>query len=831
MSCRSRSLSVVICFGLLAIIAGRATAFDIVKAGQPVATIVASAQPASKDAPVKRGKKNTDADTPRDAGDEGMAVHLLQEWVKKITDADLPTAQQPPKSGPAIYVGKAAIAAGLKLDDIDSPSHEGLRIVVDGDRILIAGQSEAATTKAVCRFLEALGCRYFMDSPLGEVYPRTKDLSIAATKITEKPGLLYRNPKGPSWRGSAELWKLWNGAGGTPFAHSHSWASYIPKGLFQQHPEYFAMDADGQRKNGEWFCTSNPGLRELVAQEMIAKIKAGDKNPSISPTDGRGYCQCPQCKAQDDPKAIEPSSGTVSVTNRYVDFFDAVARRVAKECPEARISFYCYADYTQPPTTDRKLSPNLNAVIAPIRYCRLHEIGHADCPSRVQQLEMVDGWAKCASHLGYYNYMYDLADGTLPMFKYTACKTEFPYLASKGLEFMTIEVLSNWYIYGPQIYLSLRLAYDPQADAAALMEDYWQKFYGPAAGPMKQYWMTLDKAMGELHSHAGGFYGLAEMYTPERIMELRSYLDRAAEAAKSDRVYAERVAMTAAGLQNANDYQHLCELMAKGDIAGARAVFDQMTARIDGLVAKHYANGEYGTAYLRRFLAKTLAGAEAAVDAPNKLVKALPDRWRFRADDAEVGLTNGFASAEFDDKAWREIATNSATLSGQGIKSDTVLWYRTKFIAPKTDNLALAFLEVDGGTDVYVNGKHVTATSLTLAPHKKAGKGRGKARAKGAAKADAAQSAAAQPAPARPAVADQGEPNVDSAPEKPKVAGDAADGAPEPPRRRAPFTVDLAGVVHEGENVVAVRVDNRKINELFLGGILRPVLLIERPVP
>ena len=107
---------------------------------------------------------------------------------------------------------------------------------------------------------------------------------------------------------------------------------------------------------------------------------------------------------------------------------------------------------------------------------------------------MVDGWAKVASRLGYYNYMYNLADATLPMFKFTPCRTEFPALAQRGFSFMTIEVLSNWYIYGPQIYLSLRLAYDPKADAAAIFDDYCTKFYGPAAAAMKAYWLGIDEA-------------------------------------------------------------------------------------------------------------------------------------------------------------------------------------------------------------------------------------------------------------------------------------------------------------------------------------------------
>jgi hypothetical protein len=753
----------------LALVGAPASAVDVVRAGKPVATVVSDA--GTKAAPVKGGKKRAE-----NVPDEALATRLLVEWVKKITGAELPVAGKAPADGPAIYVGKAAVRAGLKLDDIDSPTREGVRIVVEGDRILIAGQSEPATVKAVCRFLEEVGCRYFMDGPLGEVYPRSADLAVKPATITEKPALLYRNPKGPSWRGG--YWKAWNGAGGEDFAHAHSWGRYVPKGLFKEHPEYFAMGADGQRKDGDWLCTSNPGLRQVFAEQVIAAIKAGAKNPSISPPDGRGYCQCPQCRAQDDPRSVEPSSGSVSVSNRYADFFDDVARRVAKECPDSVLSFYCYADYTQPPTTGRKLAPNLCAVIAPIRYCRLHALGDPDCPSRKQQVEMVDGWAKVASRLGYYNYMYNLADATLPMFKLTPCKEEFPSLADKGLAFMTIEVLSNWHVYGPQIYLSLRLAYDPKLDTDAVMEDYYQKFYGPDAAPlMKAYWTGIDRATARLHCHSGGFYGLQAVYTPEFVRECQSLLDRAARAAKKDPVYAERVALHAAGFQDVLDYRAICDAMTAGDFARAKRTLDGMTERIDGLAAKGYANPEYGTAYLRRFLAKTVEGGAAATAAPNRVVEVLPDRWRLAYDDADEGEAKGFHAADFDASGWREAATYSATLSCQGLRENAVLWYRTTFRAPeKHGRLALLFAEVDGAVTVYVNGKQLEPSAVLPAP---AGKIPGKA--------------AAQALP-----------------------------------RRAPFEVDLAPALRDGDNAVAVRVDNRKISELFLGGILRPVLLVEK---
>jgi hypothetical protein len=741
----------------------------LVKGGKPVAVIVVENTPPK---PKGKGKKEPAAS----AASEFGAAQLLAEWLKKITDATVPIVNSAPAEGAAIFVGKAAVKAGLKLDDIDSPSKEGVRIVAGNGRVLIGGQSEPATAKAACRFLEELGCRYFMDSPLGEVFPRAADLSVKPLTITEKPGLLYRNPKGPSWRGG--YWKEWNGAGGEPFNHSHSWGAYIPKGLFAEHPEYFAQGPDGNRRNGDWLCTSNPGAREVFAQGVVAAIRRGVKNPSISPPDGRGYCQCAKCKAQDDPKLVEPSSGSVSVSTRYADFFDDVAKRVAKSCPDSVLSFYVYADYTQPPKRTAKLAENLCAVIAPIRYCRLHAIGNPECPSRKQQLEMTDGWAKIAHRLGYYNYMYNLADATLPMFKYTPCKEEFPYLAKKGLSFMTIEVLSNWYLYGPQIYLSLRMAYDPALDPAKLMADYYEKFYGPAASPMRAYWETIDSATAKLHNHSGGFYGLAAAYTPEVRRACEMALARALAACEEPKgPFGQRVEMHAAGFRNVLDYQAICTLMAKGDFAGAKKTYDELTKRIGELVAKKQANPEYGTSYLKRFLLKTIEGGVVATSEPNKLIAVLPDWWKFRTDDSPEG-DKRFEAADLDDSKWKPAATQSETLSGQGLPENTVLWYRTTFTAPaNAGKLALVFTEVDGGVSVYVNGKELPAEPILAVPPKKGAKG-GKA---------------------------------------------PPTGVP----RRAPFRAMLGDAAKPGENVVAVRCDNRKISELFLGGILRPVMLVE----
>ncbi|HUT01295.1 MAG TPA: DUF4838 domain-containing protein [Phycisphaerae bacterium] len=717
---------------------------ELVRDGRPVAKIVCTGAASG-------GKPG------RNQADDSLAARTLVEWVRKITDAELPIVTAPPKEGPAVYVGAAAVQAGLDLSGIDSPTSEGLRVVCDGRRVLVAGQSPAATVKAACRLLEKLGCRYFMDHPLGEVFPRSTSLRVGPLDLRERPKLLMRSIWGSQWSGGG-LWKVWNGAGGEPFATGHAWGQYVSPKVFDEHPEYFAL-RDGQRRRGQWYCTSNAELRKVFADGVIDRVRKGAKHPSISPPDGRGYCQCPACGAQDDPKVVEPSSGTVCVTNRYLDFFDAVGRRVAASCPGSVLSFYAYADYTQAPTLGRKVADNLCAWIAPIRYSRFHRIGSPSSPSRRQLAGLIDGWAKAVGRLGYRTYNYNLAECLVPFSKVSLWSHDIPYLAAKGCVGLNLETLANWEIYGPHIYLSIRLAYDPAADAGAIMDDYFAKFYGPAAAPMGEYWTRIDKAFAELKCESGSFYALHRVYTPEFLKELRGLVSKAAAAAREDEACAARVAMTAEGLRNAEQYAELRDAMNAGDFAKAAAVYRELLARSEAENAKGLGN-HYTPGYLKRFVGGHVLAGAAATAPPNELLAVLPDVWRLAYDPQDAGAAGGYAKADFDDSSWREVRTFGDTLDAQGLPDRlTILWYRCAVDVPAgAKKPALFFTEVDGTATVYVNGVEVGLSG----------------------------------------------------------------------KKRRPFELDVTAAARPGRNVVAVRVDHSQLAELSLGGIVRPVLLIEK---
>jgi len=731
---------------------------DLVENGEAKAVIVV--QEASESIDLSSATKSR---KPRIRGfrcKDSMAAKVLVDWIEKITDVRLEIANRSLADKPAIFVGAAAINAGLDLSNINSPTNEGLRIFSDGTmRVLIAGQNETSTVKAVCRFLEELGCRYFMDNPLGEVYPRSKTVTVGRLDITEKPGLMLRKIWGSKWTGQT-LWKVWNGFGGVPMSTGHAWGKYVDEGLFETHPEYFAL-RDGQRKKGGWYCTSNPELRKIFAEGVIAK---GGFNPSVSPPDGTGYCQCDNCRAQDDPGSIEPSSGRPSMTNRYVDFLNEVAGRIAKVQPDWLLSFYCYADYTQPPTLNRRLSPNLVAWIAPIRYSRYHRIGSPSSPGRRQLAEVIDGWAAAAEHIAYRTYNYNLAECLVPFSKLSVWKHDIPYLKNKGCIGINLESLENWEIYGPHLYQSIRLAYDPSADSDAMMADYFTKFYGPRPGPfMKTYWVSIDEAFANMKCESGSFYALHLVYTPQRLAKLSGLIQKASDVAGDNETYAARVAMTAQGLKNAVQYIQLRNAMNRGDFAAAKEVYDELYARNEAEMNKGYGN-HYTLNYLKRFVGThILAGAEATAP-PNGVLQVLPDRMKLAYDHSDEGLQQGYFKPDFDDSKWTEVATYSNTLNAQGLPDiKSFMWYRTSIDVPRQHGrLSLFFTEVDGeAVTLYVNGSDVAALGREA--------------------------------------------------------------------RRKPFDVDITDAVKPGENVVVITVDHRKITELSLGGIIRPILLIEKP--
>jgi hypothetical protein len=670
--------------------ADAAGALEIVRDGKPLATIVHQ-------------------------GEAKAAAKLLNEWIKLMSGTELPIANAAP-DGPAIFLGAAAVNAGLSLDKIDSPSKEGLSVKCDGKNVYIAAQSDAALPRAVGRFLEEkFGCRWLSDRPWGQVYPSQKTLRVAWGEFTEKPGFLYRRIWGPEGAFRNRNWNVWNGHGGTAISMGHSWG-FLPKETFKEHPEWYRLDENGKRVKGHWYNIGHPEVRKRFLAWALEASKHGQQGLSLSPPDDHREDFSPESKKYDDPKSIDPSSGRVSMTNRFMTIANEAATEIYKLNPKSLCGFYAYSDYTLPPTDPKldKLSPNLCIWIAPIRYSRYHPLGHPNSPSRQLMKKIVTGWSERASSLGWRTYNYNLAEVMTPFSKITTWSHDLPYLYKRGCIGISLESFNTWEIYGPHLYLSIRLAYDPAQDPWAIMADYWDKAYGPAAGPMETYWMEIDSAFVNLKTESGSYHALHHVYTPECLKLLDNSLKAAEQAVKGNDACAERVQLARRGLQRAVYWRRWYDAINGGNIQVAVDTFNEWRAQVlESLAARN--TNLYARRYLDRFIGKNMWRAWGAINPkgkkPGKIIAVLPDKWKFKTGDdfAKAGISGKPWDAKLDDAAWPTVKSYSDTLNSQGYPEYFgEMYYRTTFTAPQsTHGLSLHIYKADRKVVVYLNGQEV----------------------------------------------------------------------------------------------------------------------------
>jgi hypothetical protein len=693
-----------------------------------------------------------------------LAMHLEGISGAKIEVNPGGEGRRPDEGVAAIVVGSLALELGLPSPPA-IPSGDGYRILTKGAWVLLAGESPQSSFHASSHVLESIGCRWFFDNPLGVVIPSAKTVTIGPLDVSERPDFLSRNIWGPNWGGKE--WKRHNRLGGLSLPTGHDWGHLPPSRHEADHPEYYALRG-GKRVPGGWLCTSNPEVRRLFAAALSEDIRGkGTMGISISPPDGTGYCECEACRKEDVQTSIEPSSGRVSISDRYLRFFDAVAGAAGPANPKAILSFYAYADYSLPPREIRASSPNLCAWIAPIRFCRFHGLHDPRCRSRGICRDAIEGWKRAVPMVGLREYNYNLAEATVPFSKVTILKEDIPWLKAQGCIGLNIECLAFWHLYGIHTYLAARLAWDADADVRAILDDLYEKLFGRAAPHVRSYWERVDRAYREADVHAGSFYGLHAVWTPTVVESCRADLE-AAEAASDGGLGRRRVAMFRAGLESVLRYLALRERIDRCDFAGAAEVYDAWIAHLDRLHAEGiHPVAEYKRGYVPRFLGPIVESGRQRTSGGRRLLLQLPDTWSFRYDPEDRGEGLGWGISESVGEGWRTVRTWSATLNEQGVDERfTWMWYRVSFPVPPDlpeGPVHLWFGEIDGRRcKVFVNGR---------------------------------------------------------------LAGEIQGS-------RKPCEVEVTGMLVPGrENTVAVKIDHSRISELYLGGILRPVMLYLGPKP
>lgn len=406
------------------------TAFQLVKDGKPQATIVVDPQ---------AGKSVR------------FAAEELQRYVERITGAKLniATTDDAP-AGPRILVGRSAATDALK---VAIPSgftralkEEGYVLKTVGDALIVAGNDDGPKLKedpknplsfptvykgtlfAVYDLLERFGCRWYYPGEIGEYVPTARDLGVPPLDVTARPsfpvrgfwyGLPAANRNDARLKTDMDLWMLRNkflpygsilpsaGDGSIMAPFKKNWVErkdgqrIIINALFEEHPEYFAMKADGSR-HPEYVCLSNPEVVRIAAEYAIDYFR---KNPDAvgygyAPPDGAPTCECADCRAANlglmqkspaDPRVQDISEG-------FYKFLDQVARIVEKEFPDKWVTTTAYSGRIRPPEATT-LNGNISVHVALLGYGEHHRYDFPGWHTR-ERVKVYERWAALSPYTG-----------------------------------------------------------------------------------------------------------------------------------------------------------------------------------------------------------------------------------------------------------------------------------------------------------------------------------------------------------------------------------------------------------------------------------------------
>jgi hypothetical protein len=527
------------------------------------------------------------------------AARVLRDHIKQMSGAELPIRTEdritglPTQEQVWILVGEGKLTEKLGLTS-KGLKPGGIVQSAKGNVLALFGTDARTpsdpngTRYAVTTFLEdKLGVRYLWPGELGKVVPRRETITVADFQHRFTPKLAQRHIRSMGYhnrlqegldrlgfakgdferlrdeaqrtRAESPDWFGWHRLGGTlnlksGHAFTHLWAKYG-----KEHPDWFALQPDGSRDQSQnpdraRLCVSNPDLIAAIAKEKIEEFNNHPNllGASIAPNDGGrlAFCTCPKCEALDSPKGRNVllwdfTKGSrrdiehVSLTDRMVSFWNAIAERVAKVHPDKLLVVDAYSVYAAPPV-ERKLHPNLVVRFAPL--------GYHDEDYRQESLRDWEGWSKAAKRI-YFRPNLMLAgrrDG-MPLLYVHKFGKDFRYLASHGMMGTDFDsCCHHWATQGLNYYVVARLHWNPEQDVNAVVDDYCQAGFGAAANSVRRYFDGLEKLMDEAATTKAS---PITVFNPQALVGLRNELAQARRDAGSDPTVAKRLAFLELGLR------------------------------------------------------------------------------------------------------------------------------------------------------------------------------------------------------------------------------------------------------------------------------------------
>ncbi len=421
---------------------------------------------------------------------------------------------------------------------------------------------DQGTCLAVYDFLERFcGVRWYGPSRLNIVIPARTTLAVAGENIRRSPALKHRSAlAGGSWpflRGQwgnytqEQVYLYWRRMrqGGERWAGNHTFHRNTIKTVLND-PEYQCQNPRGL---GSQLCYTNPKLVDQIAQmardyfdgkgELPEGWKAMGDYFAIVPDDNIHLCTCQACRELLDRGRTRKtgffSSGEMS--EYWFSFVNAVARQVRKTHPDKYIATLAYWSYAFAPDFD--LEPNVS--VAPCLHTCYYPV-HAEM--KANDLRFYRQWqekSKAPMFLWVY-YHHPMEPALIDRWK---C---FPHVmiheTARAMQMFIRDGVRGIFECGEQDqleqYVMAKVWHDPDVDVDGLIDEFFRLYFGAAAEPMKEFYLSLERTACDPANYPPPYHrsngidwkkvAWERLGTAERMEEFRSLIVQAEELAATE---------------------------------------------------------------------------------------------------------------------------------------------------------------------------------------------------------------------------------------------------------------------------------------------------------
>ena len=722
-------------------------------AGSPAASELVIAKDRASDAVIVRA--------PGAGPHERLAAEDLAKYIEMMTGAKLPIADTSDAVAaalasrrPLLIVGEQALLAKPELRASLAAvikKHPYLRtdgIVLrrEANRVYLAGNGDEAHYFAAAELLRRWGVRWFMPGDFGECAPEERELKIGALDYAWSSPFEIRS-YWVSWLGDdtgREIFQKRNmmtGRGDLPPA-GHALGTYT-KSL---------------EKSGAGFALTDPTTAAHIAGK-VDSLYAANQNFSLSIQD-RLYTSEAEIDERLTHLQWDKYYFTWSITDPMLELYNNVARILREKHPAStsKIGFLAYLNMTLPPVREMTTDPMFFVQLAPIDIDPNHGMDDPRSPQKREYRDILNRWARVTEgRLSIYDYDQSmLVWRDLPNPSHMAFHEDVKHYRDAGILGVNTEsrnALATTFI---NLYLRARLMWNPDEDITTLLDDFYVKFFGPAAGPMKKYWETIFAAWENTIVTEHEYFVAPAIYTPELVERLEVHL-REAEAAvqkltakgkvlsRNEERYLQRMRFMRLSYTVLQSYMSMVRSAATDlDFAAAVAAGERGLRARDELTAMNSAftttKLESGYAFWPGEIQQYRELIPFINGEKGTLIAKLPLLWNFHRDPAGNGMARGFLDQPIDLSFWNahgeefdvasrkdypadqwETIRTDLYVQAQGVRLPDQrsfvgdLWYRTNVKLSKAQASASPHIRFPGlfnNCELYVDGVEVAKREI-----------------------------------------------------------------------------------------------------------------------